>query len=140
MELPLFKNRPCYIMNKIKKSLRASFWDGIFAFMMVGFTQDYVAPYALALKATVKEIGLLSSLPNLCASFIQLKSADLVDAFSSRKRIILISVYLQALSALPLLLIPYLFKSNQALWLIFFAMLFRFRRFKPGALGLADER
>ncbi len=124
MELPLFKNRPCYIMNKIKKSLKASFWDGIFAFMMVGFTQDYVAPYALALKATVKEIGLLSSLPNLCASFVQLKSADLVDKLLSRKRIILISVYLQALSALPLLLIPYLFKSNQALWLIFFAMLF----------------
>jgi len=58
--------------KKIKTSLKASFWDGVLAFAMVGLTQDYIIPYALALKATVKEVGFLSSLPNLCALFIQL--------------------------------------------------------------------
>lgn len=110
--------------NKIKKSLHVSFWDGIFAFVMTGLTQDYITPYALALKATVKQVGLLSSLPNLCASLIQLKSADLAERLSSRKRIILISVFLQALLILPIILIPYIVKYNQANYLIFLAMLF----------------
>lgn len=110
--------------NKIKKSLRASYWDGVGASVMLGLTQDYIIPYALALKATVKQIGLLSSLPNLCASLIQLKSADFTERLSSRKRIILISVFLQALTLLPILLIPYYRKANPAVMLIILVILF----------------
>lgn len=110
--------------NKIKKSLRASFWDGFCAFIMIGLTQDYVTPYALALKANVKQIGLLSSLPNLCASLVQLKSADITERLASRKRLILISVFLQAFVILPIILIPYIFKNSQPAVLIFLAMLF----------------
>lgn len=110
--------------NKIKKSLLASFWDGFFAFVMVGLTQDYITPYALALKANVKQVGLLSSLPNLCASLVQLKSADITEKLASRKRLILISVFLQAFTILPIIIIPYIFKNNQANILILLAMLF----------------
>lgn len=110
--------------NKVKKSLKASLWDGIFASAMVGLTQDYLTPYALALKATVKQIGLLSSLPNLCAALVQLKSADFTEHLSSRKRIILISVFLQALMLLPILLIPYGFRNSQPIWLIILAIFF----------------
>lgn len=110
--------------SKIKKSLFASFWDGVFAFVMFGFTQDYLTPYALALKANVKEIGLLSSLPNFAASIVHLKSADLAERLSSRKRIILISVFLQALTILPIILIPYFIRNNHSIFLILFVMLF----------------
>ena len=110
--------------NKIKKSLRASFWDGTCASVMTGLTQDYITPYALALKATVKQIGFLSSLPNLCASLIQLKSADVTERLSSRKRITVISVFLQALTILPIVLIPYFIKDHQSTVLIILAILF----------------
>ena len=110
--------------NKIKKSLRVSFWDGVFASVMVGLTQDYLIPYALALKATVKQIGFLSSLPNLCAAAIQLKSADLTERLASRKRIILISVFFQALTILPILLIPYFIQGDKTLVLVALAVLF----------------
>lgn len=110
--------------NKIRKSLRVSFWDGVCASVMLGVTQDYLIPYALALKATVKQIGLLSSLPNLCAALIQLKSADITERLASRKKIILISVFLQAVTLLPILLIPYMAKDNHALILIILTLLF----------------
>lgn len=110
--------------NKVKKSLRASLWDGVFASVMVGLTQDYLTPYALALKATVKQIGLLSSLPNLCAALVQLKSADFTEHLSSRKRIILISVFFQALMLLPVLLIPYGFRNSQPILLIILVVFF----------------
>lgn len=110
--------------NKVKKSLQYSFWDGVFAFVMIGLTQEYITPYALALKASIRQIGLLSSLPNLCASLVQLKSADIAERLSSRKRIILISVFFQALIILPIILIPYVIKNNQAVYLIVLAMIF----------------
>jgi MFS family permease len=110
--------------NKIKKSLRASFWDGAFASVMIGLSQDYITPYALALKANVRQVSLLSSLPNLCASLVQLKSADITEHLASRRRHILISVFLQAFTILPIILIPYFFKSAQPAVLIFLAMLF----------------
>ena len=91
---------------------------------MIGLSQDYITPYALALKASVKQIGLLSSLPNLCASLVQLKSADIAERLSSRKRLILISVFLQAFTIFPIILIPYFLKNNQPGMLIFLAMFF----------------
>ncbi len=39
--------------HAVKKSLRASFWDGVFAAGMVGLTAEYFTPFALALKASV---------------------------------------------------------------------------------------
>ncbi|MCM8797369.1 MAG: hypothetical protein NC923_05805 [Candidatus Omnitrophica bacterium] len=89
---------------KLKKSLIASFWDGIFASCMVGLTNDYIAPYALALKANTSQIGVLSALPNLAASLAQLKTADLTEKLKSRKKIINIFVFSHALAGIPIIL------------------------------------
>lgn len=110
--------------NKIRRSLKYSFWDGVCASVMIGLTQDYLVPYALALKATLKQIGLLSSLPNLGAALIQLKSADITERLLSRKKITLISVFLQALILVPILFIPYFSKDNKPLILVFLVVLF----------------
>ena len=110
--------------NKIKKSLHVSYWDGIGASIMIGFTQDYIIPYALMLKASVKQIGLLSSLPNLCSALIQLKSADFTERLASRKKIILSSVFFQALTLLPIMFIPYCIKNNPAVMLIVLVVIF----------------
>lgn len=110
--------------EKIKKSLRFSFLDGVFASCMVGMTTDYVTPYALALKATASQIGILSALPNLASSLVQLKSADLAEKLKSRRRVINIFVLLQALMGLPIILIPYIFKEQPVAFLIIFITLF----------------
>jgi len=89
--------------DKVKKSLRFSFLDGIFASAMAGFTQDYFTPFVLLLGATARHVGMLSALPNFFASLAQLKSADITEKLKSRKRIINIFVLLQALMFLPMM-------------------------------------
>jgi MFS family permease len=110
--------------HKIKKSLKASFWDGFFAACMMGFTTEYIAPYALALKAGVDQIGFLSAFPNLVSSLVQLKSADVTESSGSRKRTVCLFVFLQALMGVPIILIPFLCKGYEVLALIFFVTLF----------------
>ncbi len=110
--------------GKIRKSLRYSFLDGIFASCMVGFTADYLTPYALALKATLRQISLLSAAPNLISSLAQLKTPDFVEKVKSRKKIIIFFVFLHVLVGLPIVLAPYLFKTHTVLFLIAFVALF----------------
>lgn len=90
--------------HKIKKSLRIFFGDGFFASCMMGFTTEYITPYALALKAGVDQVGFLSAFPNLVSSLVQLKSADVTQRSGSRKRIVCLFVFLQALSGVPIIL------------------------------------
>jgi len=106
--------------GKIKQSLKNSFLDGAFCSAMLGFTDQYMAPFAIALKATSAQIGMLTAFPNLIASLIQLKSADVTERLRSRMRIIRIFVFFHAFMFLPILLIPVLFKADRALWLILF--------------------
>jgi MFS family permease len=97
--------------HAIRKSLRVSFWDGVFAAAMVGLTAEYFTPFALALKASVSQIGFLTALPSLAGSFSQLKSADITESVGSRRKVIYFFVFLQALVLLPVVFIPYLFKN-----------------------------
>ncbi|MBU1261477.1 MFS transporter [bacterium] len=110
--------------GKIRTSLRFSLIDGIFAASMIGLITNYITPYALALKATNSQIGILVAFPSLIAAFVQLKSADLVDRAKSRKKIVNTFVLLQGLTFIPIILIPYLFKWQGVLFLIIFVALF----------------
>jgi len=53
---------------RVKKSLKFSVLDGAAWAAMFGLTQNYITPFALALKATTVQIGLLSSLPNFATA------------------------------------------------------------------------
>jgi len=106
--------------SKIKESLKNSFIDGAFCSAMLGFTEQYITPFAIALKATSAQIGMLTAFPNLIASLVQLKSADVGERLKSRMSIIKIFVFLHAFMYLPIFFIPVLFKTNRALWLILF--------------------
>ncbi|MEK9148576.1 MAG: MFS transporter, partial [Candidatus Desantisbacteria bacterium] len=110
--------------GKIRASMRFSLIDGLFAAFMLGIITDYITPFALALKATNSQIGILASFPILIAAFVQLKSADLVERAKSRKKIVSTFVLLQGLTFIPIILIPYLFKWQSVLFLIIFVALF----------------
>jgi MFS family permease len=103
--------------------LRNSILDGTAYSAMAGLTVNYITPFALTMKATTTQIGLLSSIPNFTMSLVQLAAPVLSERAGSRKGFILPAVFLNALMWLPILLIPYIFHSNQVWWLIFFQTL-----------------
>ncbi len=106
--------------KEVKKSLKYSILDGAAASAMIGLTQDYIAPFALALRATTAQIGLLSSIPNLAVALFQLTAPSLTERAGSRKGLILPVVLVHALLWLPILLVPYLFPGQPVWWLIAF--------------------
>jgi MFS family permease len=102
----------------IKRSLRMSVLDGSAYAVVLGLTQNFVTPFALALKATTTEIGLLSSFPNFIVGFSQLAAPRLSQRAGSRKGLILPMVFLHAVMFIPILLIPFVIGSSQVWWLI----------------------
>lgn len=110
--------------NTIKKSLRYSLFDGIFANVMIGFTDTFMAPYALAMGASAGFIGILTSMPNLAGAFFQNISATLSERLGSRKILITNAVFAQALMLLPIISIPYIFGLHRLAFLAAFYTVF----------------
>jgi MFS family permease len=107
-------------VKQVNKSLRYSVLDGSAFAAMLGLTQNYVVPFALALKATTAQIGLLTSIPNLMMAISQLAAPRLAEKAGSRKALILPVVFLHALMWLPILLVPYVMPGEKIWWLITF--------------------
>lgn len=104
----------------VKKSLRYSFYDGAFYSVMFGFGDTYLNPYIVALKASAREIGLLTSIPSLLSSLTQHLAPGITSRLG-RKKTFTTFVFLHAVMWIPIILIPYFFKTKAALWLIIFA-------------------
>ena len=79
--------------------------------VMMGIGETYLSAFALFLKASTPQIGLLASLPPLLGSLAQIVSAWLGRLAGRRKPIILAGAGLQALAWLPITLLPLLFPS-----------------------------
>ncbi len=113
-----------YISKRsVRRSLRFSVADGAAYAGMLGLTQSYLTPFALALGASTVQIGLLTSVPNFSMALSQLAAPGLCELTGSRKRFILPVVFLHALTWLPVLLIPYLFHQSPVAWLVGFMTL-----------------
>lgn len=92
-------------------SLRHSLKDASAYAAMIGIGETYFSAFALFLKATPPQIGLLMSMPALLASFMQLVSAWIGRRTGQRKRVILVGASVQALAWLPIALLPVLAPS-----------------------------
>jgi MFS family permease len=108
---------------KVRRSLRLSVLDAAAYSAMAGLTQNYITPFALALKATTMQIGLLSSAPSFTMALAQLATPNLSERAGSRKGFILPVVFMHALMWLPILLIPFVFPVPKVWWLIGFITL-----------------
>jgi MFS family permease len=106
--------------TQVRKSLRLSVLDGSAYAAMLGLTQNYVTPLALALKATTAQVGLLFSVPSLTMALSQLAAPDLSERAGSRKGFILPVVFMHAIMFVPVLLVPFVFHASQVWWLIVF--------------------
>jgi MFS family permease len=83
-------------------TLRVSFWDGVFASGMLGFSSDYLTPFVLLMGGTPGHVGILNALQNGSSALAQLKSADWTARLGARRPIINNFVFLQALTLLAM--------------------------------------
>lgn len=108
----------------VDRSLKHSLKDGAAFATMTGVGETYLSAFALFLKATTPQIGLLASLPPLLASLMQLFSAWLGRVTGHRKRIIVFGATLQALAWAPILVLPIAFPEFAVPLLIACAVLY----------------
>lgn len=109
--------------ERIKKSLRYSILDGAFYSAMVGFGESFFSAFAVFLKATNTQLGLLGTLPQTLGSLSQLFSNWLIRLFGSRKMAILAGVFFEMLIFIPIAFIFY-FGTLKVFYLIFFVCLY----------------
>ncbi len=98
---------------------------------MFGMGERYLSAFAVFLKATNMQIGLLTSLPLLFSSFAQFFSLKLIDMFKFRKRFCVATAVVQALIWIPILLTFFMGDFN-VYYLIFFATVY----FVSGWIGV----
>ena len=70
----------------LKKHIRFSYSDALFSSVMIGAGETVLVPFALVLGFNDALAGLLSSLPFLGGSILQLLAPRLVKRFGSYKR------------------------------------------------------
>ncbi|MBI4448087.1 MFS transporter [Candidatus Woesearchaeota archaeon] len=109
--------------EQVKKSLKYSIIDGSFHSAMLGFGESFLSAFAVFLKATSMQLGLLSALPQLLGSLSQLYSNKLIKNFKSRKKVVCTFALLQGLMYLPIALV-YFFGTLSIFHLIFFVSLY----------------
>jgi len=102
-----------------EQTKKASILDGSAYNVMYGFGEQYVTPFAISLGASDSEIGILSSIPAFIGSLSQVLGAKFTENFQDRKKIVLWAVFLQAITIVPLFIVPFLTKNILALTVLF---------------------
>jgi MFS family permease len=102
---------------RYESSLRHSMRDGVAWSVMIGSGENYFSAFAVFLRATTAQIGILATLPPLLASFAQLFSSWAGRRSGRRKGIIVFGATLQALALIPLALLPLIF-PGYGVWLL----------------------
>ncbi len=93
-------------------SLKASLRDGVSHAVMMGAGETYLGPFGIFLKASTLQVGLLASLPPLFGALTQWLAAQAMDRFPSRRKAVVAGALLQALTWLPIALLPFLLGSG----------------------------
>ncbi|MDH5738080.1 MAG: MFS transporter [Gammaproteobacteria bacterium] len=97
--------------SQVEKSLTHSIKDGVAFSIMGGVSESYFSAYAIFLKASAPQVGLLASLPPLLASFSQLFAVWLGQVTGARSGIIVLGALLQVAGLICVALLPLLFPS-----------------------------
>ena len=82
----------------VRRSVRASIYDGMAWAAMCGFADTYAVPMAMGLGASTSVVGMLKSLPFLLSSAFQMLVERMVSALGGCKKAVLLAVGVQALS------------------------------------------
>ncbi|MFZ7110086.1 MAG: MFS transporter [Desulfatiglandales bacterium] len=105
-------NRSGEEQQAMTPSLRASTADGVSHAVMMGCGENYLGPFGIFLRATTLQVGLLATLPQLFGALMQWFGAQKMDRIRSRRRAIVAGAATQALTFIPMALIPFLFAKT----------------------------
>ncbi|MGE0266962.1 MAG: MFS transporter [Candidatus Omnitrophota bacterium] len=83
--------------QQLDRTLKVSYWKGIFGSGMTGFTQEFFTPLILFMGGHTFHVGILNGAANLLTSFVQLFSSEITERCGSRKRVTAIFILLQSL-------------------------------------------
>jgi len=97
------------IDTKVRRSLRYSLLDGASFSLMLGSAESYFQAFAVFLKATVSQVGIVYTVPMFVAAVIQLHGNSLLRWFRSRKNL---TVLTGALRSLLFWLMAYGYSKN----------------------------
>ncbi len=100
------KETPDY--QKTRNSLDAAIKDQSAYGVSQGVTSTYIIPFAVALNVSPLMTTLVSFLPDLVGSTLQLMVNSLMSIFQSRKKMLVVFALLEALTWLPLIIAPYI--------------------------------
>ena len=112
------------IVRKVENALRFSTAEGMAYGTMLGFGDNFIVAFAVALQTSNFQIGSLCSVPGFLASIAQLWDVQLVRRLKSRKTLVLICALLQGLMFLPILGLAYFPSASNGWWLILFTSIY----------------
>jgi MFS family permease len=108
-----------YEQDPRETSRRYGLRDGACQAITQGSGEQYLSAFALLLGASPLQLSVLSALPQVIGTGAQLASVKVLRWFNDRKALIRIGTAGQALSWLPILMLPLLFPSSGPSLLIF---------------------
>ena len=106
-----YLNEHPVVKKKIDETLKNSIKEGSYAAGTQGLGVSYLSPYAIALNASSSQIGFMNAIVSLVPSIVQIGSSKLIERFS-RKKIAVISAFLQTLVFIPIILVSFLFLKS----------------------------
>ncbi len=82
-------------------AMKSGYIEGCFAMLMLAMTEAFYIPYLNALGASPLQIGLGASLPALVSALAQLFAPSVLYYFNSRKKMVVVTVLVQASAFIP---------------------------------------
>ncbi len=83
--------------EKKKRSLKVSVIEGSFASVMGAAFDQFLIPFAVAINATVGQIGFMRAAPQFGSSVVQFFAPGMADRLGEKKKLVVAFVFLQAL-------------------------------------------
>lgn len=97
-------------------AMRLSLVEGSFAMVMIAMIEAFYVPYLNAMGAGTRQIGLAVSLPALAASLICIYSPAALQKAGSHRKLVALTVFLQAACFIPFAFVSHLHSKNWAVW------------------------
>jgi MFS family permease len=112
------------LVKKIEHALKFSTAEGMAYGAVMGFGDNYIVAFAVALQTSSLQIGILCSVPGFLASIAQLWDTALVRKLKSRKTLVMTFALLQGLMFLPMLGLAFFPSNSDGWWLILFTSIY----------------
>ncbi|MEM7819620.1 MAG: MFS transporter [Candidatus Aenigmatarchaeota archaeon] len=111
------------IDKKIHKSLQYSITEGVFNTASSSITESYITPFALMLRASNLDIGLLFSIRNFANTIAQIPGAKLTEFFDRKFIWFFSQIISRIIIWIPIILLPFIpLKNPITLLILLFAI------------------